>query len=255
MLTATFNANSIRTRKEIIKDWLEEKSPDILCIQETKVQDKDFPSSFFEDIGYNVYFSGQKSYNGVAVLSREEALKVEYGLDTEPEDKSRLVYAQYPEINIVNTYIPQGNSPDSDKFQYKLDWYKRLKAFFSRKFSPEDNVLWLGDMNVAPENIDVHNPEGLLGHVCFRQETWDAFKDVMNWGFTDILRKHYPEDVIYTFWDYRAGSFPNNKGWRIDHILATAPLSERSIKCFVDLEPRKKHKPSDHTFLAAEFDI
>ncbi len=255
MKIATFNANSIRSRLDIITDWLQENKPDVLCIQETKVQDKDFPLEAIKATGYDVVFKGQKSYNGVATLSRMPIETVESGLDDEPFDEPRLINTKINGINIVNTYIPQGNSPDSEKFAYKLQWYKRLKKYFQKRFKPSDMVLWLGDMNVAPLNIDVHNPKGLLGHVCFRQEVWDAFAEVKDFGFTDILRKHYPDEQIFTFWDYRGGSYPNNRGWRIDHVLATAPLAEKSAGCYVDKVPREKPKPSDHTFFTAEFNI
>ena len=255
MKIATFNANSIRSRLEIITDWLDTNKPDVLCIQETKVQDKDFPLDDIKATGYEVVFKGQKSYNGVATLSRIPIETVESGLDDEPRDEPRIINTKINGINIVNTYIPQGNSPDSEKFAYKLQWYARLKKYFKKRFKPSDMGLWLGDMNVAPEDIDVHNPKGLLGHVCFRQEVWDAFADVKAFGFTDILRKHYPDEQIYTFWDYRGGSYANNRGWRIDHILTTDPLTKRSVGCYVDKTPREKEKPSDHTFFVAEFDI
>lgn len=255
MKIATFNANSIRMRMQIIKDWLAENQPDVLCIQETKVQDKDFPLDDLKNTGYEVVFKGQKSYNGVATLSRLPIESYETGLDDEPLDESRIISTKINGINIVNTYIPQGNSPDSEKFTYKLEWYARLKKYFEKRFKADDMVVWLGDMNVAPEHIDVHNPKNLLGHVCFRQETWDAFADVKSLGFIDILRKHHPDEPIYTFWDYRNGSYQNNRGWRIDHILTTAPLAEKSLGCTVDKLPREKEKPSDHTFFFAEFDL
>ncbi len=255
MKIATFNVNSIRSRLEIVKSWLSENKPDVLCVQETKAQDKDFPLDEFAGSGYGIVFRGQKSYNGVATFSRLPIEEVEYGLDDEPKDEPRIIRTKIKGINIVNTYVPQGNSPDSDKFQYKLQWYARLKRYFDKRFTPADMVAWIGDMNVAPTAIDVHNPTGLLGHVCFRPEVWEAYADVKSWGFTDILRKHYPEEVIYTFWDYRGGSYQNNRGWRIDHILTTPPLTDKSIKCYVDKTPREKEKASDHTVFVAEFDV
>ncbi len=255
MKIATFNANSIRSRLEIVKDWLRDNQPDVLCVQETKVQDKDFPLEEFAGSGYEIVFKGQKSYNGVATFSRLPIEEVEYGLDDEPKDEPRIIRTKIKGINIVNTYVPQGNSPESDKFQYKLQWYARLKSYFDKRFTTDDMVAWLGDMNVAPTDIDVHNPTALLGHVCFRPEVWEAFADVKSWGFTDILRKHYPEEIIYTFWDYRGGSYQNNRGWRIDHILTTPPLTAKSVKCYVDKAPREQDKPSDHTFFTAEFDV
>ncbi len=255
MKIATFNANSIRSRLGIITDWLEENKPDVLCVQETKAQDKDFPLADINAKGYEAVFKGQKSYNGVATLSRLPIESLESGLDDEPFDKPRLLNTKIAGINIINTYIPQGADPDSEKFTYKLQWFERLKKYFEKRFKPDDKVIWLGDMNVAPEDIDVHNPERLLGHVCFRPEVWEAFADVKSFGFIDILRKYYPQEQIFTFWDYRGGSFANNRGWRIDHILATKPVADKSLGCEVDKKPREKQKPSDHTFFVAEFDI
>jgi exodeoxyribonuclease III len=255
MKIATFNANSIRSRMQIIKDWLIDNEPDVLCIQETKVQDKDFPLADIKETGYEVVFKGQKSYNGVATLSRMPIELFEFGLDDEPRDEPRLINTKINGVNIINTYIPQGFNPDSEKFTYKLQWYARLKKYFEKRFKPSDPVIWLGDMNIAPEDIDVHNPKTLLGHVCFRPEVWDAFAEVKKFGFTDIMRKHFPNDQIFTFWDYRGGSYTNNRGWRIDHILATEPLAGKSVGCNVDKIPREREKPSDHTFFTAEFNV
>ena len=171
MKVASFNVNSIRARLPIITDWLDKQSPDVLAVQETKVQDQDFPTEAFDAIGYQCTFRGQKSYNGVAFLSRIEASNVDAGFPDEPHDEPRLLRATFDGLTIVNTYIPQGQSPDSDKFQYKLQWFQRLAAYFRDNFKPTDPVLWLGDFNVAPEPIDVHDPETLLGHVCFRPES------------------------------------------------------------------------------------
>jgi len=255
MKIATYNANSIRMRLGIVKKWLAEHQPDVLCVQETKVQNSEFPLDEFDGLGYEIAFMGQKSYNGVAIFSKAKPDSVEFGLDEEPRDEPRLVLARFGDVNIINTYIPQGADPESEKYVYKLDWYKRLREFIEKRFTPADKVIWLGDLNVAPTENDVHNPKGLLGHVCFRQETWDAYQNVLDWGFTDILRKHYPDDVIYTFWDYRGSTFVNNRGWRIDHILATDSVAECSVDCYVDKEPRGAEKPSDHTFLVAEFNL
>ncbi len=256
MKIATFNANSLRARLGIVLDWLNQNQPDVLCVQETKVQDCDFPSSAFDGSGYEFVFKGQKSYNGVAVFSKHPIEDVQFGLDDEPFDESRLAKVRIKDLNIVNTYIPQGFDRNSEKFAYKLEWFARLKKFFENHFSPKDNVLWLGDMNVAPEPIDVHSPKRLLGHVCFCQEVWDAYADVKSWGFSDVMRKLHPDEQIFTFWDYRRkNALKDNVGWRIDHFLATEPLLEKCKSCYVDTKPRTLEKPSDHTFVVVEIDL
>ena len=159
-------------------------------------------------------------------------------------------------VIIVNSYVPQGYSADSDKFQYKLKWFDRLLDYFRQNFTPEDTVLWLGDLNIAPEPIDVHDPDALEGHVCFHPEVRAALRKVMAWGFVDVFRTHCSEAGQYTFWDYRMRNpLAANRGWRIDHLMATEPLAQRSTACYIDREPRTAERPSDHTPVIAEFDL
>ena len=255
MRIATFNANSLRMRLPLVLKWMEQNSPDVLCIQETKVQDKDFPADALAETDYNFVFKGQKSYNGVAILSRFEITEVEFGLDSEPIDESRMIKAKINGITIVNTYIPQGHSPESEKFIYKLDWFKRLGEYFDNRFSPDEPVVWVGDFNIARQNRDVHDPVGLEGSVCFHQDVRDALQKIMDWGFVDVFREHCDEPNQYTFWDYRVpNGVKRNIGWRLDYIMATKPLADKSSACYIDKEPRQAEKPSDHTFLVAEFD-
>ncbi|MCX7045704.1 MAG: exodeoxyribonuclease III [Candidatus Sumerlaeota bacterium] len=262
MKIATFNCNSIRQRFEAIMEWLAFNDPDVLCLQETKCQDKDFPAQDFKDAGYHVIFKGMKSYNGVAILSKEEPQEVAWGLDDKgasdkelgAQDDARLIRAKIGGVWVVNTYVPQGFEIVSPKFAYKLEWFARLKKYFKRHFSPDEELLWCGDLNVAPEAMDVHDPKGLLGHVCFNPEITRTFYDVCKWGLADCFRIHHPEPGQYTFWDYMGNSFDNNKGWRLDFLMATRPLAARCIDCFVDREPRAGEKPSDHTFLVGIFD-
>ena len=158
MKIATFNANGIRARLDIILNWLKKELPDVLCVQETKVQDKDFPQTPFENAGYQCAFRGQKSYNGVAILSKSEMREISYGFgDGDEAEEPRLISAQVYNTYIVNTYVPQGSAPDSDKFRYKLDWFQRLYDYFSRRFQPDNSIAWVGDFNVAPEPIDVYD--------------------------------------------------------------------------------------------------
>jgi exodeoxyribonuclease-3 len=218
MFIASFNVNSLRARMPIVLDWLNEKRPDVLCLQETKVQDKDFPAEVFDDAGYNYAFAGQKSYNGVAILAKSRITDVQCGFDNEPKDQPRLIKAEINGLIIVNTYVPQGYLPDSDKFQYKLEWFRQLRQFFDANFKPADPVLWLGDLNIAPEPIDVYDPDGLLGHVCYHPEVHRKLKKVMDWGFVDVFRLHNKEAGQYTFWDYRPlNAVKNNIGWRLDY--------------------------------------
>jgi len=254
MKVASFNVNSLRARLTIVLQWLAEYQPDILCVQETKVQDTDFPTDAFDKTKYKYVFKGQKGYNGVAIFSRSEISNVQFGFDDEPKDQPRLIKAEINGIVIVNTYIPQGYLPVSEKFEYKLNWFNRLLTLFDKNFKPTDPVLWVGDFNVAPEPMDVYDPEGLLGHVCFHPDVHKALKDVMQWGFVDVFRTHCSEPGHYTFWDYRArNSFKRNLGWRLDHIMATEPLAKKSIACYIDKEPRLAERPSDHTPIIAEF--
>jgi len=254
MRFASFNVNSIRARLPIVLPWLQKHQPDVLAMQETKVQDENFPKDAFEAIGYQCVFRGQKSYNGVALASRHDMEHVEFGLPDEPRDEARIITAQVRGITLVNTYVPQGYLADTDKFQYKLDWFARLLNWFQSRFQPTDPVLWMGDLNVAPLPIDVYDPQAMEEHVCYHPAARKALARIMDWGFTDLFRKHCADAGQYTFWDYRRGSdFARNRGWRIDHIMATAPLADRCTACTIDREPRAADRPSDHTPIIAEF--
>jgi exodeoxyribonuclease-3 len=253
---ATYNANSIRTRLGLVLDWLRQESPDIVCLQETKVQDEDFPVAPFWEVGYHVAFRGQKAHAGVAIVSRVEPQEVAFGLDDGGEpDEPRLIRAVIRGVPVVNTYVPQGRSPDSEHFRYKLEWLARLRAFFHRHYSPQAPLLWMGDFNVAPEPIDVHDPDKLKKHVAFHPDARAALEQVRAWGFLDVFRRHHAEEPgHYTFWDYRVrGALERGIGWRVDHIWATEPLARRSTRAWIDVDARRAERPSDHTFLVAEF--
>jgi len=253
---ATYNANSVRSRLGLILDWLHREAPDVLCLQETKVQDKDFPAEPFREAGYCIVFRGQKAYAGVAIAARQEPQEVACGLDDGLEpDEARLLRARIGGIAVVNTYVPQGRDPDSEHFQYKLAWLARLRAFFERHYSPLEPLLWLGDFNVAPEPIDIYDPQGLKNHVDFHPQARAALEQVREWGFVDVFRLHHPgEPGQYTYYDYRARDpLEHGVGWRVDHIWATEPLARRSVCARIDVEARRAVRPSDHTFLVAEF--
>jgi exodeoxyribonuclease-3 len=255
---ATYNVNSIRSRLHLIIPWLEKNRPTLLCMQETKVEDEKFPAKEFEAAGYHVVFKGQKRYNGVAIASLVKPDRVSIGLDDGgPADGDRLIRGVFSGIPVVNTYVPQGYDREDPRFQYKLLWFKRLRELFARHYSPENPLIWCGDLNVAPEQIDVHNPKRLLGHVCFNPEVWDVYDSVKAWGLVDVFRKHHPGEAgQYTFFDYRVPkAVERGLGWRVDHILATPVLANQSISSFIDMRPRLAEKSSDHTMVTAEFEV
>jgi exodeoxyribonuclease III len=256
MKIATFNVNSIRKRLPIVLQWLEQHRPDALCMQETKVQDSEFPADAFREIGYHAAFRGMKGYNGVATLTLEPPDEVLFGLHEGADNEDvRLVKTVVRGIPIVNTYVPQGYKIDSDRYAFKLEWYRRIREYFERHLDPQKPAIWLGDLNVAPEPIDVYHPDRRVNDPDFHIDARNAFKHAVAWGFVDVFRKLHPDRVQYTYWDYFRNALQNNWGWRIDHILATAPLAERCRAVDVDMDPRRTGAASDHTVLWAEFDV
>jgi exodeoxyribonuclease III len=253
---ATFNANSIRIRLDQILAWIAEHQVDVLCVQETKVQDSAFPKELIEDAGYHVTFSGQKSHAGVATLSRTPPDEVQAGF-SDGTDPARLLYTRIDGLHIINSYVPQGREVDHSEFQHKLTWLAGMRAWFESRFTPDDPVIWLGDLNVATEAIDVYDPKGLRNHVDFHPDAQAALEKVRAWGFVDCFRLHHSgEPNQFTYWDYRARTpIERNIGWRIDHIWATPPLAAKCTSSWIDVEARRAARPSDHTFLVAEFDV
>lgn len=256
MKIATFNANSIRSRMDAILRWLANHKPDVLCIQETKVQDAEFPCRPIQNAGYHVVFKGEKAYNGVALISRVAPTDVLFGLDDPPYDEPRLLHAKVGPVHIVNTYVPQGRDVDHEMYKYKLEWFARLRHYFDRHFKSTDMLVWAGDLNVAAEPMDVHSPELYGNHVCFHVAAREAFANCRSWGFVDVFRKHHPEAGQYTFFDYRTpNAVQRGIGWRIDYLLASPALAKMSAGSVIDVQPRLGNKPSDHTFLSATFDL
>lgn len=254
MKIATYNVNSIRQRLPIVLDWLAANKPDVMCLQETKVPDEDFPSGALRDAGYHVTFRGMKGYNGVATLSLLEPEKVVYGLHEGPDNEDfRIIQTVVAGIPIINTYVPQGYSITSDKYVYKLAWFRRLRRYFETALYPEQPAIWLGDLNIAPEPIDVYHPDKRVNDPDFHIDARNAYKETASWGFIDTFRKLHPDAVQYTYWDYFRNSFERNYGWRIDHIMATAPLAERCVRAEVDMSVRALKSTSDHTVVWAEF--
>ena len=254
---ATFNANSIRVRLPQILVWIDENEADLLCIQETKVQDKDFPAKPIHAAGYEVVFQGQKAHAGVAIISRGRVEDVALSFGDGEEEQPRLIRCRYRGISVVNTYVPQGRDVESEHFAFKLRWFERVRSLLEREYDPNDPLVWLGDLNVAPEPIDVHDPKRLANHVDYHPDARAALAKVMDWGLVDVFRRHHPDEPEqYSYYDYRVRNPVQNKvGWRVDHILATEALAERSIRCWIDLQARLAQRPSDHTFVAADFEL
>lgn len=255
MKIATYNVNSLRKRLPLVLAWLEEHKPDVMCLQETKVQDSEFPVESFNQAGYQATYRGMKSYNGVATLSRATPESVKHGFCDGPDSEDvRILQTVLGGVAILNTYVPQGHSIKSEKYQYKLDWFRRMRQYLDEHFNPSDPVIWLGDLNVAPEAIDVYHPDRRVNDPDFHIDTRNAFREVAAWGLTDTFRQLHPDLVQYTYWDYFRNAFQNNWGWRIDHIMVTAPLASKCRQVEVDTEPRKAASASDHTVVWAEFE-
>jgi exodeoxyribonuclease-3 len=254
MKIATYNVNSIRKRMPIVLEWLKLHEPDVLCLQETKIQDQDFPVAALKDAGYHVYYRGMKSYNGVATLSRLKPDRVIYGLDDSPDSEdARILQTVIGGVPIINAYVPQGSRVGSDKYAFKLEWFRQFRQYLETHLDPESPAVWVGDLNVAPEPIDVYHPDRRVNDPDFHIDARNAYKHAVAWGFFDVFRKLHPERVQYTYWDYFRNALANNWGWRIDHILATEPLAAVCTAADVDLAPRHLAGASDHTVVWANF--
>lgn len=255
MKIASFNVNSLRARLKILLEWIENESPDIFCLQETKVPDRAFPKKDFEKMGYSIVFRGEKNFNGVAILSKISFEDTNYGFE-DGSESDRLIFVRITKINVINTYVPQGFHPLSEKFREKLDWLQRLYYFFKERFNPQMPIIWTGDFNIAPESTDVYNPDLLRGHVGFHPDEHAVLKKFKDWGFIDLFRLHNPESRQYSFWDYTIkNAVKKGMGWRIDHIWATKMIAEKSVRAWIDVKPRLLPKPSDHAPVVAEFKI
>jgi exodeoxyribonuclease-3 len=256
MKIATWNINSIRRRLDLVLDWLGRHRPDVLCLQETKVEDHLFPAMAIQAAGYHAVFRGMKGYNGVATLSLREPSFVLHGLHEGPDNEDcRVLQTVVDGIPIVNAYAPQGFKVPSDKYAFKLEWYLRMRRYFQERLDPTQPAIWTGDLNVAPEPIDVYHPDRRVNDPDFHIDARSVYQQAIAWGWTDTFRRLHPDRVQYTYWDYFRNAFDHNWGWRIDHILATEPLAALCTACDVDLDPRRSKDASDHTVLWADFEI
>ena len=253
MKLATWNVNSIRAREERLLKWLTTRQPDVVCLQELKVTDDAFPRLALEALGYRCAVHGQKTYNGVAILSRSEPREIERGFgDGGDDSQARLVAARLDDVTVVSVYVPNGAEVGSDKWAYKLEWLKRLRAWLERRFSPGDRVALCGDFNVAPEARDVCDPAAWEPSVLFHPAARAALESVRAWGLADAFRLHHDAPGFYTWWDYRMLAFPRNQGLRIDHVLLSAPLAASCRSALIDRNERKGKQPSDHAPVIVE---
>ncbi len=256
MKIATWNVNSINVRIGHLTDWLKSTGTDVVCIQETKSVDKNFPLEAIEEIGYHAVFIGEKSYNGVAIVSKHEIRNPQLNFpDDDDESPKRFLAADINGVHIVNTYIPNGTELWSDKFDFKLDWLQRLRRYFDDNCSTEKDVLLCGDFNVAPEENDVWNVARWEGKLHFSKPERAAMYHVKQWGFTDVFRMLHPDAREWSWWDFRTRAFERDQGLRIDHIWTSESLAEKCKGCWIDRDPRGWERPSDHTPVVAEFEI
>jgi len=249
----SWNVNSVGARLPLVLDWLATEQPDVLCLQETKSPDPSFPRAAFEALGYHVAFSGQKSYNGVAILSKHPLQAVTMGLPyDETTGQRRLIAATIQGIHIINVYIPNGSEVGSEKFQYKLGWLAAFREFLEA-YDPQTPVLVCGDFNICPGPLDVFDVAAMTNQVGYHPEERAALERIQAWGLVDTFRALHPDRQEFSWWDYRQASFRRNRGLRIDHIWTTAPLAARCERAWIDPAPRKLEKPSDHTPVLARF--
>ena len=248
MKIATYNVNGVNGRLPVLLQWLKESAPDVACLQELKAPQEKFPLQAIEEAGYNAIWHGQKSWNGVAILSRnEKAVEVRRVLPGDDEDThSRYIEAKVNGITIGCLYLPNGNPAPGPKFDYKLKWFERLTKHAAELFASGEPVILTGDYNVMPTEIDVYKPERWVDDALFRPETRAAFHNLLGQGWTDAIRKLYPNEVVYTFWDYFRNAFERNAGLRIDHFLLSPSIDKRLVAAGVDRFVRGWEKSSDH---------
>ncbi|NNE99569.1 MAG: exodeoxyribonuclease III [Pyrinomonadaceae bacterium] len=255
MKIATWNINSINARLEHILRWLDSTQTDVLCLQETKCRDSKFPIGPLGSAGYSAEFLGEKSYNGVAILSKYPISNVQKNMpDDVEESPKRFIAADVEGVRIVNIYVPQGTKPGTEKFDFKLEWLRRLRKYFDENCPRDSDILLCGDFNVAPEPIDVWAPARREGKIHFTRPERAAIDDLMEWGFTDVFRMLNPGLMEFSWWDKKTRAFSKDHGLRIDHIWTSEDLADRCRRSWIDREPRGWKRPSDHAPVIAEFE-
>lgn len=255
MKLATWNVNSLKVRLPQLLDWLPAARPDVVCLQETKLTDDAFPGAEIEAAGWQVAFSGQKTYNGVAILSRAPLAEVRAGIPGFEDEQKRVLAATVDGTRVVCVYIPNGQSLDSDKYQYKLRWLDALIAWLKDELARHPRLALLGDYNIAPEDRDVHDPAAWVGNVLVSEPERERFRALEALGLKDAFRLFEQPEKSFSWWDYRAAGFRRNLGLRIDHILLSGELAGMCVACAIDKEPRKLERPSDHTPVMAEIKL
>jgi exodeoxyribonuclease-3 len=251
---ATWNVNSLNVRLPQVLDWLRDRQPDVLALQETKLTDPDFPTLDIANAGYQSVFAGQKTYNGVAILSRLPASDLVTDLPGLNDPQRRVLGATVDNVRVLNLYVPNGQAVGSDKYAYKLAWLDKLAAWLQNELARHSRLIVLGDFNIAPEERDVHDPAAWTGQVLCSEAERAAFRRLLDLGLKDAFRLFPQEDQVFSWWDYRAAAFRRNLGLRIDHILASPALAAACAACGVDKAPRRLERPSDHAPVIAEFD-
>ena len=253
---ATWNVNSIRTRLPLLLEWLEEQNPDVVCLQETKVEDTQFPAWELRQAGYESVCYGQKSYNGVAILSKHPIKDVQLGFhNCYDQDNARLIAATVSGVRLVNVYIPQGQTTESDKFKYKLTFIEELiQEILAENFSDSPLAI-MGDFNIAPKAEDVSNPEAMQNKVSFHPEEHALLAKLTDFGMCDLFRKFDPRSGQFSWWDFRTQGFERGEGMRIDFILANTVLTSSCQACIIDTEARQQDRPSDHAPVIGEFKL
>lgn len=255
MKLATWNVNSLKVRLPHVLDWLASEQPDVLCLQETKTEDANFPVADIQAAGYQVCFSGQKTYNGVAILSKQPAAQVMVGIPDFADEQKRVLTATFGDTRVVCAYIPNGQALDSDKYQYKLGWLSAFNAWLRQELTQYPKLAVLGDYNIAPEDRDCHDPAAWVGQVLVSEPERMAFNGLLGLGLADAFRLFEQEEKSFSWWDYRMAGFRRNLGMRIDHILLSPALRENCTACWIDKAPRKLERPSDHTPVVAELNV
>ena len=252
MKLATWNVNSLKVRLQHLLEWLARTQPDVVCLQETKLEDTGFPKREIEAAGYAACFHGQKTYNGVAILSRRGLSQVEPGIHGYADDHKRVLSATVDGVRVICTYVPNGQAVGTIKYAYKLDWFLAFERWLAEGLAHHPQLAVLGDYNVAPEERDVHNPKRWAGQVLFSDPERAAFRRLLGLGLTDAYRLFPQAERMFTWWDYRLNAFQKNMGLRIDHILLSDALARRCRSCSIDLAPRALERPSDHAPVIAE---